>query len=307
MRRTSRMAHALALAVLAFAGCADAQEQKPLSAGVPPSPTSSGDAGGDTASTVASVGTMRASAPESGDVQPNSTITPTQLPPGSLATPSPVSAPPLVGPGLGAEQPSPDAPEPEADGPRPDAPEPGPVGPAASFEDPSRDAHGAAGIEALSQPSFDLLRVAWDPVSYGEQGRRGYSTSITIAGPAREDGAYVAYGFFFSGGEECELYHILELGMPAYAHGFCGSTDDGTRRFLGRMNGRPVTSSPTAAGETTLVGTFDDPVVPYALEGSGRTLYSLSAFTALCSPSADGCATHHEVWDWASSTQSFRV
>lgn len=194
----------------------------------------------------------------------------------------------------------------------PSAPEP--VGPAASYDDYSGDASGGASgatgssqAAALSQPSLDILRVAWDPISYGEHGRRGYSTSITIAGPAHEDGAYVSYGFFTSDGQSCQLYNILEVGIGAYANAFCGSLHDGTRRFLGRIDGRVVTSSPTADGGTTLVGIFDDPAVPTELQAYGRKLYDLSAFTALCSSGSDGCRMHGAEMDWVTSTKSFRV
>ena len=297
MRGTSRMVPAVALAVLALAGCSGAPEQKPL-ADLPPTPTATGDAAGGTGSTAAPAGTTAANVPESVEVKSASTRTPTELPQGILETPEhrgPATARPR-GQGAVAGQPS------------ADAREPGAVGPTASYEDAAGDAHGAAGIEALSQPSFDILRVTWSPVSYDEQGRRGYSTSITVKGPPRRDGAYVSYGFFAdASGDRCELYNILELGTSAYAHAFCGSVEDGTRRFLGRMDGRPVTARATAAGGTTLVGTFDDPVVSFVLEAADRTLHNLSAFTAMCSPSPGRCATHDEVWDWADSTLSFRV
>ena len=182
-----------------------------------------------------------------------------------------------------------------------------PVGPAASYEDPAGDATGTSQVAPVSQASFDILSVTWSPVSYDEPGRRGYSTAITIAGPAREDGAYLAYGHFTSGGQSCQIYHILEVGIPAYANAFCGSVEDGTRRFLGRMDGRLVISNPTADGGTTLVGIFDDPTVPTSLEAGGRMLYGLSAFTAMCSPSPDGCRTHDTVFDWVDSGESFRV
>lgn len=291
------MVPAVALAVLALAGCARAPEQEPL-AEVPPFPPATGDAAGGTASTAAPAGTTGANVPESVEVESVSTRAPTELRRGILETPEhrdPAIARPR---GQGAV----------ADRPSADATEPGAVGPPASYEDAAGDAHGAAaGIEALSQSSFDILRVTWSPVSYDEQGRRGYSTSITVDGPPRRDGAYVSYGFFYDSGDQCELYNILEVGTPAYAHAFCGSTEDGSRRFLGRMEGRPVTARATAAGGTTLVGTFDDPVVSFELEAADRTLHHLSAFTAMCSPSPDRCATHDEVWDWTDSTLSFRV
>lgn len=197
-------------------------------------------------------------------------------------------------------------------GAHPSAPEP--VGPAASYDDYADDANGGAGGAAgssqaapLSQPSFDILSVAWSPVSYSEPSRRGYSTSIRIAGPAHPDGAYVTYGRFTSDGQNCELYNILEVGVRAYANAFCGSVYDGTRRFLGRMDGRLVTSSGTADGGTTLVGTFDDPTVPTELQAYGRKLYDLAAFTAMCSPGPDGCRVYDNEMDWVSSPKTFRV
>lgn len=293
MRRTSRMARTVAVAVLALAGCANASEEQPL-ADPPLSPTATTDAAGESASTTSPFG---ASAPGSGEVQTNPSLTRTERPPGILATPSPRERVSSAAHGAGS-----------ADGPSPDVREPGAVGPAASYEDAAGDAHGGASVESLSQSPLDILDVDWTPVSYDEQGRRGYSTSITIAGPARDDAAYVSYGFFSDGsGDRCQLYNILELGTSAYANAFCGSIEDGTRRFIGRIDGRPVTSTPTAAGGTTLVGTFDDPAVHSMLEAAGRWLDNLSAFTATCAPSPDECKVLSQEWDWVSSTESFRV
>lgn len=300
MGRSSRIAYAVALAVVVGGGCARAPQTEPL-VGLPPSPVAVQDATGGADSNATSVGTSGTSAPTTAKTQPvpslrssaSPALSAADLETSSLRRPA---TSPTTAPGAGFDGPSPDKAGPEA------------ISPAAAYEDLAGDAHGGAQLGALSQPAFDILQVDWNPASYSEAGRRGYSTSITIAGPAHEDGVYISYGYFVSDvrGEECQLYHILELGTPAYAHAFCGSIWNGTRRFLGRMDGRPVTSNPTAAGGTTLVGTFDDPVVPSQLEAAGRRLYNLSALTAMCAPSPDRCSADQEV-DWASSTRLYRV
>ena len=178
-------------------------------------------------------------------------------------------------------------------------------GPPVSFADESDDAHGPVAHEALSQLAYDILHVGWEPVSDGQT--RGYSTSITVAGTAREDGSYVSYGQFRSNipGETCQLYHVLTPGRTSFANAFCGTVDAGTRRFLGTMHGREVTATTTPTGATVLVGTFDDPAIPQLLEDAGRTLRYLSAFTCLGAPGATGCT--YDVMDYASSRLTYRV
>jgi hypothetical protein len=157
-----------------------------------------------------------------------------------------------------------------------------------------------------SQKPFDILRVDWAPES------NGYSTSLTVAGSARDDGWYVSYGHFRSNaGEYCQLYHILTPGTAAYANAFCGWVEDGSRRFVGRIEGTQVTSTPTAAGGTVVAGTFDNRAIPPMLEAAGRTLYTISAFTCAGeseSGVADGLrCSGFEVLDEASSNATYRV
>jgi hypothetical protein len=155
-----------------------------------------------------------------------------------------------------------------------------------SYTDPAGDASGPAGHSALSQPAFDILEVRWAPASEVDQQRRGYSSSITVAGAAWNDGAYVTYGDFPSDvpGERCQLYNILAPGITAFANVFCGTHDKGTRRFIGSVQGSQVTSTRTAAGGTRLIATFDDSSLPRLLESGGRMLFRLSAFTCPADP-----------------------
>ena len=288
MTRTTWVAHAVAVMTLALGACANAPERQ-AQAGLSADPIASEEATGSPVAPIGSLDKVGASAPVA--------VTPPESHRRALDT------------RRGGQQASQQTGSSGgySDGTSAEESALEPVGPAASYEDPAGDATGTSQIAPVSQASFDILSVTWSPVSYDEPSRRGYSTSITIAGPAREDGAYVAFGFFSSGGQSCQIYHILEIGIPAYANAFCGSVEDGTRRFLGRMDGRLVSSSPTADGGTTLVGIFDDPAVPSSLEADGRMLYGLSAFTAMCSPSPDGCRTHDTEFDWVDSGESFRV
>lgn len=298
------MAHAAWLAVLLLGGCTSSPKQVPL-ADLPQSPvTTEGtqrtevEAAASTPQPVQAVGS---SAGVTGEIHPmpSSTQRP-KTSAGSLET------------AMLRDQPvTSRAPDPVAgsSGPSANEPDQEDFRPSATYEDAAGDANGTGKSGPLSQPSFDILRVEWTPVSYEEVGRRGYSTSITIAGPAREDGMYVSLGFFPSDvrGEQCQLYHFLAVGAPAFANAFCGSISAGTRRLVGRINGRTVTSGPTASGGTTLVGTFDDPIVPSQLEAADRRLDNLSAFTTLCSgPSPNGCASTNTV-DLAISGRTFRV
>jgi hypothetical protein len=154
----------------------------------------------------------------------------------------------------------------------------------------------------VSPSTFDILRVAWAPAP------GGYSTSITVAGPARDDGSYVSFGVFPSdvAGEACELDHFLTPGTTAFADAFCGSPDRATRRFLGRVQGSQVTSTPTADGGTVLAATFDDSALPPLLDKAGRKLFGLSAFTCAAGPESPGCALDLFL-DSATSTASYRV
>jgi hypothetical protein len=124
----------------------------------------------------------------------------------------------------------------------------------------------------VSQKAFDILRVDWAPVS------NGYSTSITVAGTASNDGSYVSLGYFFPKGEACRIYYFLTPGMTAYAHAFCESSGD-EWGLVGVVEGSEVTSTPTTAGGTQLVATFDNRAIPPLLETAGRKLHNLSAFT----------------------------
>ena len=174
------------------------------------------------------------------------------------------------------------------------------------YTDPAGDAHGPAAHAALSQPAFDILRVDWAPASQIDDQRRGYSTSMTIAGVARDDGDYVSYGLFYdySSHETCELYHFLTPGTTAYANAFCGSIFDGTRRSVGRVQGSRVSKTRTKDGGTLLTATFDDAALPALVESGGRMLWYLSAMT--CAPGS-GALDCNDTLDDASSGRSYRL
>jgi hypothetical protein len=152
--------------------------------------------------------------------------------------------------------------------------EPENAGPPVFYTDEADDAHeGPVGPNgALSQKAFDLLRVDWAPSS------NGYSTSITVAGVARDDGSYVSYGLFFPGGETCRIYYFLTPRKTAFAHAFCESSGD-EYGFVGGAEGNEVISTPTAAGGTQLTATFHNRAIPPLLQTAGRHLFTLSAFT----------------------------
>src|SRR5207249_1886709 len=85
------------------------------------------------------------------------------------------------------------------------------AGPPVAYADPAGDAYGPAGNRALSQPAFDILHVEWAPASEVGEQQVGYTSSITVAGVARNDSGYVTYGDFPSDvpGERCQLYNIV--------------------------------------------------------------------------------------------------
>lgn len=179
--------------------------------------------------------------------------------------------------------------------------------PAVDYTDEAGDASGASGQPALSQPAFDIVHVEWAPASdVGTQPQSIYSTSITVAGTARDGGIYVSYGQFRADGEYCQLYHFLTPGTTAYANAFCGSTAQGTRRLVGHFAGSPVTSTPTPAGGTMLQATFNDAAAPSQLVASGRMLFELSAFTCAGGPATMGCG-YYETLDYAHSWDSYRI
>jgi hypothetical protein len=190
--------------------------------------------------------------------------------------------------------------QPSAAGPRVVVPD-GPV----SYTDEGNDASGPVANPTASQSAFDILRVEWAPVSRVEEAAAGYSTSITIAGTAHEDGAYVSYGNFRSGGMDCQLFNVMAPGAIAFANAFCGSVEDGTRRFLGSLDGGPVTATSTATGGTLLTATFDDPTIPPELEAAGRRLFTLSAFT--CLGREDALCLWADMLDYATSSRTYRV
>ena len=178
------------------------------------------------------------------------------------------------------------------------------AGDAVSYPDEAGDGLGP-GAEAAA---FDIVRVGWAPSSDGgEQRSEGYSTSITVAGEARDDGAYVSYGEFPSDvpGETCQLYHFLTPGTTASANAFCGFAE--TRRMVGQVQGSEVTSTSTSDGGTVLIATFDDSALPRALAGA-RVLSRLSAFTCAQEPEGPFCG-HVAFLDEAraTSTLTYRV
>jgi hypothetical protein len=186
------------------------------------------------------------------------------------------------------------------------------AGPPVSYTDPADDAYGPAAQPTLSQPAFDILEVRWAPTSEVDQQQRGYSSSITVAGAARNDGEYVTYGDFPSDvpGERCQLYNFLTPGTTAFANVFCGSIDNGTRRLIGSVQGSQVTSTRTAAEGTVLIATFDDSALPPLLESAGRMLFRLSAFTCAADPEGPGAGLRcgfPEGLDQANTFNSYRL
>jgi hypothetical protein len=183
------------------------------------------------------------------------------------------------------------------------------AGPPVYYTDQADDAYGQDGgppNAALSQREFDILRVDWGPVAYvNEESPGGYSTSMTIAGPARDwddNAMYVSWGQF---GRDCRLYHFLVPGTTAYANAFCDSYSGHPWGFVGRVEGGPVTSTPTQSGGTLLSATFDNRAIPMQLEWA-RTLHSLSAWT--CTGRIDEpLNTCDGYLDWARSFLSYRI
>lgn len=171
-----------------------------------------------------------------------------------------------------------------------------------AYTDPADDVVGPSTQPPVSPTAFDILHVAWEPAP------GGYSTSITVAGAARADGSYVSFGVFPSdvAGEACELDHFLTPGTTAFADAFCGSPDGTTRRFIGRVQGSQVTSTPRADGGTVLTATFDDSALPPLLDAAGRKLFGLSASTCMSGQERPGCA-FYLVLDSATSTASYRI
>ena len=178
------------------------------------------------------------------------------------------------------------------------------AGPSVSFTDQANDATGQGGRNAtLSQEAFDILRVDWAPVPYvSEDEPGGYSTSITILGTPRADGAYVSIGLFPSDvpGEECRLAHYLRPGTTAFANATCGS------REAGRVEGGQVTLTRPMSGGTQLNATFDNRAIPPLLQSSGRRLHELSAITCVGKGEMRDCFWG-DILDGASSTLSYRI
>lgn len=179
------------------------------------------------------------------------------------------------------------------------------AGPPVHFTDQADDAYGRGDgppNPELSEREFDILRVDWGPVPYvNEQSPGGYSTSITVAGSARSDGEYISEGQFDPAKtrEDCWLAHFLPPGTTAYANAYCQG------RFVGRLEGGPVASTPTTSGGTRLTATFDHRAIPPEFEAA-RTLHNLAAYT--CPPSS--CEGEFLVarWrDYATSALTYRV
>ncbi|MBW3589707.1 MAG: hypothetical protein KY429_09845 [Actinobacteria bacterium] len=182
------------------------------------------------------------------------------------------------------------------------------AGPPVFYMDQADDAHGqnAPPNAALSQKEFDILRVDWGPVAYvNEESPGGYSTSMTIAGSARDwddNAMYVSWARF---GRDCRLYHFLIPRTTAYANAFCDSYSGHPWGFVGRVEGGPVTSTPTQSGGTLLSATFDNRAIPVQLE-TARTLYRLSAYT--CTGRIDEPLNICDGdLDWANSWLSYQI
>ena len=191
------------------------------------------------------------------------------------------------------------------------------AGPPVSYADQQHDAYritlpdGSSRPALLadpqqSRPAYDVVAVDWAPVQPArKRDPGGYRTSITVLGEPSAAGSYVSYGRFTYDGEECMAYHFLTPGTDTYANVFCGFDPDGTRHFVGRIRGGPVTSSPGSTG-TVLTAVFDNRVLPAEL-AAGRTLTDLSAFTCVSADEGRGCRPY-EVLDAASSPgASYRI
>jgi hypothetical protein len=166
------------------------------------------------------------------------------------------------------------------------------VDPPVHYIDQADDAHGHDGPPnaALSQREFDILRVDWGPVAYvNEESRGGYSTSLTLAGSARDDALYVSLGRW---GRDCWLYHILIPRTTAQANAFCDS-----RGFISSVEGGPVTSTSTQSGGSLLSATFGNRAI---------FLRNLSAYT--CTGRVDEPVNScRGSLDWADSNLSYRI
>jgi hypothetical protein len=176
--------------------------------------------------------------------------------------------------------------------------EPSPsAGPPVSYTDQADDAWGynwATRSTAVSQKAFDILRVDWAPAP------GGYSTSITVAGTATDGGAYVSAGNFQSSDAgQCSLRHYLRPGSTAFTEVSCPSG------LSDRMQGGPVTSTPTADGGTVLSATFDNGAIPPSLQAAGRRLHDLSAATCVAKGSYD--CNWADMVDTATSTSTYLV
>lgn len=192
------------------------------------------------------------------------------------------------------------------------------AGAAVSYADAQHDAYrpppvngsevpGGLPNPLLSNPALDVLQVDWAPVaSSGKHGPGGYSASMTVAGVASAGGSYVSYGSFTSGDDDCQLYHFLTPGITAFAHAFCGTLEDGDRRFVGRVRGSQVVATATGSGGTLLTASFENARLPQPLQDAGSTLTRLSAFTCMQGEEGLGCRPN-EVQDAATSALSYRL
>lgn len=153
------------------------------------------------------------------------------------------------------------------------------------YTDNAGDAIGPAPESA----AYDIVRVAWALAAGADDPRpRDYTISITVAGEAGEEWWYAASADLQSGtaDEMCQIHHFLTPGGTAFANVFCGLTAEGTRRLAGRVEGGPVTSTPTSGGGTELVATFDASTLP--LEATGQVFVDLWAFTSAGDPDNPG-------------------
>ena len=151
------------------------------------------------------------------------------------------------------------------------------------------DAAGDALGTASQSAAYDLVRVAWAPAAGVDEPRpRDYTISITIAGVADEAWWYAASADLRSGtaDEMCQISHFLTPGGTAFANVFCGSTSEGTRRLAGRVEGGPVTSTPSDEGGTVLSATFDASTLP--ADAAEHALVDLWAFTSAGDPAYPG-------------------
>ena len=165
-----------------------------------------------------------------------------------------------------------------------------------SFSDGAHDAYRIPGNNGmpladqppnplLSDPGADILDVGLATVatSKGNAGRKSYSVTMSITGPADKGYNYVVAGKF---GEDCDLFHFLTPGTTSVANAFC----DGTSRFIGQIVGSAV-----VANGTTLTATFT--YMPKKLPAELAADTQLGPLYAYTCSTGDECRSD-QIIDW---------